>query len=275
MATIVGITATPAAQSAMGASWRVGVDAAERTTLVTTGMFAGVRNPVFTAMTVTAIGLALMVPSVVAGLALAALVTAVQLQVRIVEEPYLRSRARSGVRRVHGPGRTFLARYRPPRRMTGEGRWRALEGCLGSIAVMLVRPAWRPLPALAALVAVALLACAHLMWGPGHSTMAMAAPMTGMTTTSLAVPTAQAATADAEQPPHQADPAHGECPPAGMDCPLATAQAPVPVALAADPGPDTLAAPPALAQPAARGADDGCAWPRAPDPVTLLCVSRT
>lgn len=89
--TVAGITATLVAQSAMGTSWRVGVDAGERTALVTSGMFAAVRNPVFTAMVATATGLALMVPNAVAVLALTALVTAVQLQVRIVEEPYLRS----------------------------------------------------------------------------------------------------------------------------------------------------------------------------------------
>ncbi|MFV5997327.1 methyltransferase family protein [Streptomyces sp. NPDC056231] len=87
--TVGGIAITLAAQSAMGASWRVGVDAGEQTALVTSGTFASVRNPVFTAMTVTAAGLALMVPNAVAVLALTALVAAIQLQVRIVEEPYL------------------------------------------------------------------------------------------------------------------------------------------------------------------------------------------
>ncbi|MEV8533977.1 isoprenylcysteine carboxylmethyltransferase family protein [Streptomyces sp. NPDC051211] len=86
---VVGVAATLVAQSAMGPSWRVGVDAAERTDLVTQGLFAHLRNPVFTAMAVTAVGLALMVPNAVAVLALIALVVAVQLQVRIVEEPYL------------------------------------------------------------------------------------------------------------------------------------------------------------------------------------------
>ncbi len=86
---VVGVGATLVAQSAMGASWRVGVDAAEHTDLVTSGLFAQVRNPVFTAMAVTAAGLALMVPNAVAVFALIALVVAVQLQVRIVEEPYL------------------------------------------------------------------------------------------------------------------------------------------------------------------------------------------
>ncbi|MFF9983126.1 methyltransferase family protein [Streptomyces erythrochromogenes] len=92
---LAGMAATLVAQSGMGASWRVGVDAAERTELVTSGLFAYVRNPVFTAMTVTAAGLALMVPNAVAVLAWLVLVLAVELQVRVVEEPYLA--------RVHGP----------------------------------------------------------------------------------------------------------------------------------------------------------------------------
>ncbi|WP_445517449.1 methyltransferase family protein [Streptomyces sp. NEAU-174] len=88
--TLAGIAVTWVAQTNMGASWWVGVDAAERTELVTDGLFAHVRNPVFTAMTITATGLALMVPNLIAVTALAALVLAVQLQVRVVEEPYLR-----------------------------------------------------------------------------------------------------------------------------------------------------------------------------------------
>ncbi|WHT23381.1 isoprenylcysteine carboxylmethyltransferase family protein [Crossiella sp. CA-258035] len=91
---VAGIVATLAAQGAMGASWRVGVDRDERTELVTGGPFRLARNPIFTAMTATAAGLTLLAPNVIALLALAALVTAIQLQVRIVEEPHLK--------RVHG-----------------------------------------------------------------------------------------------------------------------------------------------------------------------------
>jgi protein-S-isoprenylcysteine O-methyltransferase Ste14 len=91
---VLGIALTLAAQLRMGTQWRVGVDEQERTELVTTGLFALVRNPVFTAMGLTGLGIALMVPNVIAVVGLAALVAALQLQVRIVEEPYLR--------RLHG-----------------------------------------------------------------------------------------------------------------------------------------------------------------------------
>jgi protein-S-isoprenylcysteine O-methyltransferase Ste14 len=86
---VAGIAGTLATQLQMGASWRIGVDAAERTALVTTGAFAWVRNPIFTAMSVTGAGLALMTPNVVALCGFATLLVALQLQVRVVEEPYL------------------------------------------------------------------------------------------------------------------------------------------------------------------------------------------
>jgi len=84
-----GTAATVAAQTAMGTSWRIGVDPGERTTLVTSGPFARVRNPVFSAVGLTALGLALAVPNALAALMLAAYTAGVQLQVRGIEEPYL------------------------------------------------------------------------------------------------------------------------------------------------------------------------------------------
>lgn len=86
---LAGIGATFYAQVAMGESWRIGVDPGERTTLVTSGPFALVRNPIFAAMLPTALGLTLLVPSWVALAGLAGLVVALELQVRVVEEPYL------------------------------------------------------------------------------------------------------------------------------------------------------------------------------------------
>ena len=73
----------------MGASWRIGVDATERTDLVTTGLFAVVRNPIFSAMLMAMIGIVLMVPTPVSAAALVCLFVAVEIQVRFVEEPYL------------------------------------------------------------------------------------------------------------------------------------------------------------------------------------------
>ena len=92
---VAGIAATLAAQGAMGASWRPDVDPTARTALVTSGPFRLVRNPIFTATAATAVGLALLVPNLVAAAMLVVFLAALQIQVRLVEEPYLH--------RVHGP----------------------------------------------------------------------------------------------------------------------------------------------------------------------------
>jgi protein-S-isoprenylcysteine O-methyltransferase Ste14 len=86
---LLGIVLTVWAQLDMGDSWRVGVDESETTALVHTGMFARVRNPIYTAMLTFDLGIALLTPNFVtiAGLILA--VTALELQVRRVEEPHL------------------------------------------------------------------------------------------------------------------------------------------------------------------------------------------
>ncbi|WP_435186106.1 methyltransferase family protein [Amycolatopsis thermoflava] len=86
---VAGIVGTLLAQHAMGLSWRIGVDRAETTHLVTGGPFRWVRNPVFTAMAAVGAGLALMAPNPVTLAAAAALIAAIEIQVRAVEEPYL------------------------------------------------------------------------------------------------------------------------------------------------------------------------------------------
>ena len=86
---VVGVVSTFAAQLAMGSAWRIGVDVAERTELVADGLFAFVRNPIFTGLLLTAAGLALLCGSWLAWSSFALLVLALQLQVRGVEEPYL------------------------------------------------------------------------------------------------------------------------------------------------------------------------------------------
>lgn len=84
-----GVAGTLWSQFAMGDSWRIGVDAAERTALVGGGPFRLVRNPIFTAMTTASAGLALLAPNALAFASLAILVAAIEIQVRLVEEPYL------------------------------------------------------------------------------------------------------------------------------------------------------------------------------------------
>jgi protein-S-isoprenylcysteine O-methyltransferase Ste14 len=87
--TVSGILLTFGAQLAMGDAWRIGVDPAERTRLVTEGPFRLVRNPVYSALIPTVLGLMLMVPNVVALAGFAAILVSLEMQVRLVEEPYL------------------------------------------------------------------------------------------------------------------------------------------------------------------------------------------
>ena len=91
-----GLFSTLAAQFAMGKSWRIGVDENDRTELVTGGPFTVMRNPIFTAMIITGAALALLVPNVVALVGFVALIVAIEIQVRLVEEPYLL--------KAHSPG---------------------------------------------------------------------------------------------------------------------------------------------------------------------------
>nr|PZN14247.1 MAG: hypothetical protein DIU78_26530 [Pseudomonadota bacterium] len=86
---LVGIGVTFVAQARMGRSWRIGVDASERTGLVTTGAFALVRNPIFSAMLLVSFGLALAVPTPLTVALPLLLLFALEVQVRFVEEPYL------------------------------------------------------------------------------------------------------------------------------------------------------------------------------------------
>ncbi|MBW0011633.1 isoprenylcysteine carboxylmethyltransferase family protein [Mycobacterium sp.] len=85
----VGIAATMYAQLEMGDSWRIGVDQKETTTLVHTGVFGIIRNPIYSAMFTFGIGIVLVTPNPVACAGLILLVATVELQVRLVEEPYL------------------------------------------------------------------------------------------------------------------------------------------------------------------------------------------
>ena len=84
-----GLITTLVAQFAMGDSWRIGVDESERTELVTDGPFSLVRNPIFAGMLPVGLGLMLLAPNVLAVIAFVSLVVALQIQTRLVEEPYL------------------------------------------------------------------------------------------------------------------------------------------------------------------------------------------
>jgi protein-S-isoprenylcysteine O-methyltransferase Ste14 len=88
---VASVVAVFVAQLAMGSSWRVGVDPAERTDLIVRWPFTLVRNPIFTTMAMGSIGLALLAPTWLGLGAAAVLVLSLEYQVRNVEEPYLRA----------------------------------------------------------------------------------------------------------------------------------------------------------------------------------------
>lgn len=85
----VGSMGTLFAQMSMGDAWRIGVDARERTELVARGLFRWCRNPIFTSMMLLLAGVALLVPNALSVAALIAGVVGLEMQVRLVEEPYL------------------------------------------------------------------------------------------------------------------------------------------------------------------------------------------
>ena len=114
----------------MGASWRPSVDYTERTELVRHGLFAVIRNPIFTFIIVTAAGMALMTPNVVALAGVVGLWLGIEIHVRRVEEPYLRWARR--LPRLHGDGRPLHSGHRP---ITGSPNVKLLRNFRGFFAV--------------------------------------------------------------------------------------------------------------------------------------------
>lgn len=87
--TLTGFSVVVVAQFQMGASWRVGVDRLEETMLIRDGLFAWVRNPVFSGIGVFGVGFSLLVPNALSGSALLLGAVGFEIQARWVEEPYL------------------------------------------------------------------------------------------------------------------------------------------------------------------------------------------
>jgi protein-S-isoprenylcysteine O-methyltransferase Ste14 len=78
------------AQQTMGSAWRAGIDPAHPSELVTRGVFALVRNPVYTTMVGLSIGVWLLAPTAAGALAVLVCIAGLEIQTRAVEEPYLR-----------------------------------------------------------------------------------------------------------------------------------------------------------------------------------------
>ncbi|MEU9714870.1 hypothetical protein [Streptomyces sp. NPDC047976] len=132
----------------------------------------------------------------------------------------------------------------------------------------------RPLqPAFTALLAGVLLLCAYLMSGPGHAdTMRM--PAATDSAAGGSDMTARAHGLDLRDGPAASDSGGDGCPAMAMECLLASAQSPAPVMFTA-PGPAVAPEASAGTARSARPLGVSCAWPRAPDSVSFLCVSRT
>jgi len=79
------------AQLQMGASWRIGLDPDEQTELVRSGLYRSIRNPIYTGMVLFGVGQALVLPGLWSVAGVVCLGVGVAVQVRLVEEPYLRA----------------------------------------------------------------------------------------------------------------------------------------------------------------------------------------
>ena len=106
------------AQFAMGASWRIGIDHGEWTELVVGGPFRAVRNPIYLGMALSLVGIGLVSVPALSVVPAGVFLVGAEVQVRLVEEPYLhfnhpeyRSYAARVGRFLPGVGR--LPRVRP------------------------------------------------------------------------------------------------------------------------------------------------------------------
>jgi protein-S-isoprenylcysteine O-methyltransferase Ste14 len=105
---MASLTWTIIAQVHMRASWRIGIDRANETALITSGLFSYSRNPVFLGMLVSLAGLFLITPNLVTLFLLLLSYILIQVQIRL-EEDYLTN--------IHGD--VYLEYKRKTRRLLG------------------------------------------------------------------------------------------------------------------------------------------------------------
>ena len=102
------------ASVAMGRWWRIGVDPTEHTDLVVAGPFRFVRNPIYVAMLAFAAGLTLMIPNVLSVALSVLAAAAMNLHVRLVEEPHLERQHPIAYPRYRRATGRFVPRVRVP-----------------------------------------------------------------------------------------------------------------------------------------------------------------
>ena len=83
---MVSLVWTYIAQAHMQGSWRIGIDASEKTGLITKGIFAFSRNPIYLGMLASVLGLVLVTPNALTVLLLVLGFVLIQIQVRLEEE---------------------------------------------------------------------------------------------------------------------------------------------------------------------------------------------
>jgi protein-S-isoprenylcysteine O-methyltransferase Ste14 len=86
---ICGILITLVSQFQMGDSWRIGVDLAELTPLITHGMYAKSRNPIYFGIFLFWIGLCITFPHILLWTCALICWICIEVIVRKIEEPYL------------------------------------------------------------------------------------------------------------------------------------------------------------------------------------------
>jgi len=82
----VSLVWTVIAQGHMKNSWRIGIDSDTKTELITSGLFAFSRNPIFFGMILSLVGLFLTTPNALTVLFLALGYVLIQIQIRLEEE---------------------------------------------------------------------------------------------------------------------------------------------------------------------------------------------
>ena len=83
---IVSLIWTYVAQAHMHGSWRIGIDEAEKTDLVTQGIFKFSRNPIYLGMLASVFGLVLVTPNALTVMLLVLGFVLIQIQVRLEED---------------------------------------------------------------------------------------------------------------------------------------------------------------------------------------------
>ena len=88
---LCGIVIVSVSQYQMGKHWRMGVDEAEVTELVSEGIYARIRHPIYAGLMAFGLGLFVLLPTLSMFIVLVIGYVSIELQVRAVEEPHMKN----------------------------------------------------------------------------------------------------------------------------------------------------------------------------------------